>query len=721
MESPVICTIIAKNYLAQARCLTESFLAFHPEGKVFVLLVDEVKEKFVPEDEKFTTVYLKDVKIPKLPEMIERYGVAELCTAVKPYFLEYLFEKQELQRVCYFDPDIYFYGPIQNIWNELKKSAIVLTPHILGPLDEGHRPNEFHVFQAGIFNLGFLGLRRGKESAQLLSWWQERLVKYAHNAPEKNQHYDQKWMDLVPGFYDSVHIDRSPGCNAAYWDFSNRKMVEKHGRYFVNGQQLMFFHFSGYDPREPEIISKYQDRFTFEKLPEMKPLFADYRERLLARGFEKSIAWPIELTQADTPQAASRDLAPRLYRRVTSGLAAAGLEKPLTLLMGRKNINRLQSIFAKPGKRMKRVPRSDLTAGINVLGFFEQAGGVGEVARRSVRALAEAEIPFGWTALEGAGNSSAVEEALPRPQSGSLTVNMWHVNADILPAVMAQHKAMAESGAMSVAYWAWELPEFPGDWQNRAQLLDEIWVGSRFVQQAVERHISRPVHVMGAPIEILKADPTIRKRLGLPEDQFLFLFIFDMASYIERKNPWAVTQAYERAFGANSSDTILVMKILNGHKYPQARQKLDKELARVGGRLLEDVLPRADLHSLLASCDAYVSLHRSEGFGVTMAEAMAYGKPVIATNYSGNTDYMNTANSYLVPYRLVALPRDVGPYRAGSHWAEPDVAAAAQAMRDVANNPAEAKKRGARAAQEIQERYGFSAFAKRIWERASVS
>src|SRR5690349_16276513 len=126
MENPVICTIIAKNYLAQARCLTESFLSFHPRGKVFVLLVDEVNGKFDPTQEKFTTVPLKSLKIPQLPEMIERYNIAELSTAVKPFFLEYLFEKENLERVCYFDPDIYFYAPIDKIWNRLEESAIIL-------------------------------------------------------------------------------------------------------------------------------------------------------------------------------------------------------------------------------------------------------------------------------------------------------------------------------------------------------------------------------------------------------------------------------------------------------------------------------------------------------------------------------------------------------------------------------------------------------------------
>lgn len=694
---------------------------------MFVLLIDEVNGKFDVAKEKFTTVYLKDLKIPKLSEMIERYGVAEFCTAVKPYLLEYLFEKQKLERVCYFDPDIYFYGPIDKIWNELEKSAIILTPHILGPLDEAHRPNEFTVFQAGIFNLGFLGLARGKESTHLLPWWQERLVKYAHNAPEKNEHYDQKWMDLIPGFYDKVAIDRSPGYNVAYWDFSNRKITLEHERYFANGQPLIFFHFSGYSPREPEVISKYQDRFTFGKLPELKEIFDQYGKRLFANGYQETSAWPVEIkdpTFIEISAGKQKEqpivtMTPWLYRRVTSGLASVGLERPLTALIGRKNINRLQRTFLRPAA-IAANPTRKLAAGINVLGFFEHAGGVGEVARRSVRALAEAGLPVSWTTLEGAGKSNFVTEDLPKTSEKNLAINVWHVNADILPGVMAQHKAIAESGAVNVAYWAWELPEFPTDWSNRATLLDEIWVGSTFVQQAVSQQVSAPVHVMGAPVETLPVDPAIRKRLGLPENRFLFLFTFDMASYIDRKNPLAIAQAYRRAFGENFSETMLVMKVLNAHKYPKEREYLRDALTRVGGRLLEDVLPRADLHCLMASCDAYVSLHRAEGFGVTIAEAMAYGRPVIATHYSGNADYMTEANCYPIPYRLTTLEHDIGPYRAGGTWADPDTVAAAEAMHAVVHNKEEAQRKGAKAAHDIEERYSFGAFARRMQERLAA-
>ncbi|MEK7556931.1 MAG: glycosyltransferase family 4 protein [Patescibacteria group bacterium] len=738
MEHPVICTIIAKNYLAQARCLTESFLKFHPQGKVFVLVVDEINGKFDPRREKFETVQIRDLDIPRLTEMVQRYTVAELCTAVKPFLLEYLFEKRRLAHVCYFDPDIYFYGPIDSIWKRLQTSAIILTPHILGPLDEERRPNEFTVFQAGIYNLGFLGLAHGAESEHLLPWWQERLITYSHNAPEKNEHYDQKWMDLIPGFYESVLIDRNPGHNMAYWDFSNRRLTETPEGYRVNGQPLIFFHFSGYDPRQPEVISKYQDRFTFEKLPELKNIFDEYGKRLLEKGFLKTSSWSVEIQAPTFAQPTPRlwragkdmagrqgkqvvqDLAPWLYRQVTSGLAAAGLEKPLIFLLGRKTIGSLQRAFLRPGRVVSSLPIGHLAPGINVVGFLDHAGGVGEVARRSVRALAQTNTPVTWTNLGIAPGASVVVEDLPKPLRETLALNMWHVNADILPGIMAQHGSVARNGAINVAYWAWELPQFPVDWANRKSLLNEVWVGSSFVKAAVQSQLDIPVKVLGAPIEKILPTTIIRRRLGLPADKFMFLFIFDFASYIERKNPYAIIEAYRQAFGMNSTDTILVMKVLNAHTFPKQRHVLREQLESVGGRMIEDVLEHADMQALIANCDAYVSLHRSEGFGVTVAEAMMYSKPAIATNYSGNTDYMNEENSYPITYQLIKLNHDIGPYRAGGTWADPDVAAAARAMRDVVNNQEEAQKKGARAARDVEERYGFAAFAKRMQERLQV-
>jgi glycosyltransferase involved in cell wall biosynthesis len=208
-----------------------------------------------------------------------------------------------------------------------------------------------------------------------------------------------------------------------------------------------------------------------------------------------------------------------------------------------------------------------------------------------------------------------------------------------------------------------------------------------------------------------------RADLCLPEDRFIWLFAFDMHSYIERKNPRAVIDAYRQAFGAHARQTQLVIKVRHLEEYPDAAAELCADLESVGGTLIRRSMNRLELNTLFAACDGYVSLHRCEGFGLTMAEAMALGKPVVATGYSGNMDYMSDANSYPVRYRLIELDRDHGPYRRGTYWAHPDIDHAAELMRQIVEQRSDARQRAITAAVDIERWYGSQAAGQSVIER----
>lgn len=292
MDRPTICTIVAKNYLAQARCLTESFLKHHPDGQVFVLLADRRDGFFDPSQEQFITLEAHDLQIPDFDQMAFRYTVVEFNTAVKPFLLEYLFSKYQLRSLCYFDPDIYFYRPITPIFDLLEHNSVVLTPHLLAPIEDSHLPDEPYILRAGVYNLGFIGLAQGPDLERLLRWWQRRLLKDCVVDIARGLFVDQRWIDLIPGFFDRVAILREPGFNVAYWNLNHRTVHQRDGELLVNGKPLFFYHFSGLPLNEISAISKHQDRYSLADLPDLKPLFVDYRDRMLANGHDLVKRWP---------------------------------------------------------------------------------------------------------------------------------------------------------------------------------------------------------------------------------------------------------------------------------------------------------------------------------------------------------------------------------------------------------------------------------------------
>jgi glycosyltransferase involved in cell wall biosynthesis len=227
-----------------------------------------------------------------------------------------------------------------------------------------------------------------------------------------------------------------------------------------------------------------------------------------------------------------------------------------------------------------------------------------------------------------------------------------------------------------------------------------------------------PVPVTYIPLAVppLAPEPPARAAFGLPERGTAFLFVFDVSSQAERKNPLAVIRAFREA-GFSRDEATLVLKFTNPAFDRAAIRRLHQEASGLNVLFLDGFMSRRELTSLLNTCDVYVSLHRSEGFGVTILEAMALAKPVIATGYSANLDFMTPANSHLVNYELVTLTKNSGPYPRGFTWAEPDVSHAARLMRIVAEDPMAARELGRRAAADVQAGFNIAVVADRVEQR----
>jgi glycosyltransferase involved in cell wall biosynthesis len=333
--------------------------------------------------------------------------------------------------------------------------------------------------------------------------------------------------------------------------------------------------------------------------------------------------------------------------------------------------------------------------GVNLAGFLEAESGLGEVARRLAAALQRADIPF--SAISYLRTPSRGRHPPEPPLAGDVPydTNLICLNADSLAQFAADVGIAFFANRYSIGVWFWETNVFRAEDRAAARFLDEIWVASDYVRRVIEPQVDIPVHVVPVPVEPPPGPPRSRSELGLP-DGFIFLFLFDFVS-AERKNPTAVVEAFTCAFAPGEGPT-LVLKSINGRE--RKPHRLRALVALSEGR--DDVVVRdgyvspAERDSYVAACDCYVSLHRSEGFGLTISEAMACGKPVIATGYSGNLEFMREESSSLVPYRLVEIPDGWWAYAEHAQWAEPDVDAAAEIMRGVYENQSEARELGHR-------------------------
>ena len=362
-------------------------------------------------------------------------------------------------------------------------------------------------------------------------------------------------------------------------------------------------------------------------------------------------------------------------------------------------------------------PARALPFGVNVVGYVQSEKGTGEGMRASLRALRAAAIPHLANQLIDPGSRNV--HPAPWGPNHPYRVNLVHVNPDQVPHAAHQLGWNYFSGRYNIGYWPWELPDFPDAWRASAVCFHEIWVPSRFVQDAVSRVVDVPVvripHAIAlddAALEAFHNGHAPQRREGI----FRFVCVFDFMSYWQRKNPFGVLKAFKRAF-PNPDGVELVIKSMHANVIPTIFRELHHLARGTATRIIDEVWSHEAVQRLIAEADCVVSLHRSEGFGLVLAETMALGKPVIATGYSGNTDFMTAENSLLVDYRLVELKEDVGPYMRGSRWAEPDLDHAATHMRWVVSHREEARAVGARAAQTIKEELSPEAVGRMITER----
>ncbi len=283
-----------------------------------------------------------------------------------------------------------------------------------------------------------------------------------------------------------------------------------------------------------------------------------------------------------------------------------------------------------------------------------------------------------------------------------------YARADLAPSRNRTHR---------IAYWYWEFDRVPDEWSQLDGEVDEIWTATEFVAKGLRERFTVPIRTFFPGVLLAPYKQETRSAFGLPEDVFTFVFVFHMTSVMERKNPLGLIRAFCRAFRPDEP-VRLVLKTSFGDRHPDQYRLLEHATAAQENiTLINEVYPSERVLSLVNACDAYVSLHRSEGLGLTMAEAMLMGKPVIATAFSGNMDFMNEHNSLLVPYERVKVGKPIPPYDAELEWAEPSTEHAAQFMRKLYEDQAFARELGARAKASAEVNLSLAAAGRRMADR----
>ena len=333
----------------------------------------------------------------------------------------------------------------------------------------------------------------------------------------------------------------------------------------------------------------------------------------------------------------------------------------------------------------------DMTAhpfGVNLIGNVKGDFGLGQSTRLVARALEETGIPYSIYQYSHARDAKMNDTTFDHRISQELPyqINLVHINPpELEEAYLTLDKKLWEKH-YNIAFWLWELEEFPDKFMKVVPLFQEIWTPAEFISQGIRKKTNIPVKTLPYCVDAPSDDACDREFFGLPEDKFLFLAMYDTNSVAERKNPKGIIRAFQEAFLPDNNKVGLVLKV-NSAK-PEDLEEIRAQFKEYDNiYLITSHMTKVEVNSLVKCVDVFVSLHRSEGYGLVLAEAMLLGTPTIATNWSANTEFADAESACLVGYELIPITEDIGPYEKGNHWADADLHQAAAYMEKLYEDP----------------------------------
>ena len=769
----VAATAVTLGQLPLARVAADAYLRHHPGHEFVVLVIDSPR---APLDDIGTQVVGYDWLDVDRTEYLRlaTCGSAErFAAAVLPILVRQLLASSA--SVLALAPQVLTLRPFGEVAELAEDRGIVLVPMVLRPLpDDGLNPGSSVGTELAGFDPGFVAVGRG--AAAFVAFWARRTREALLASPFPSlssvSPISRSWLDEVPGLFEPVVL-RDPAFGAAYWNLHERSISE-----------ARYLHLAGYRADQPWLLSTDcadRPRVSLSRDARLRAIVDEYGARIKATDEEpyRFSVLADGTTVTSVMRRAFRD-ALREWERASAGLvplqqggndgppphpfgdggsaefvewltapgspleAGAGLNRLVVALWSERTD--LLVTFPRPcydgagfrawcrlhGTAEGLVPDWALPVepaepagpvdefGVNLAGYLTAEFGLGEMGRVLHATLRAAQVPT-VAVVEEKSLSTLVRTQADAPDNRAaprFPISVLAVNADYTELLLTSHPEIGKD-RYRIGFWAWELEDFPERFDVGFGLVDEVWANSDFARDAIaQRSISldATVPVKTFPVPVL--DPGVPERVDGPAT---FLFAFDFNSTGGRKNPWDVVTAFQRAFPGRD-DVRLVIKANNGHLHSGPAERL-RYLVEADQRieLIERYLSTAELSGLYARCAAYVSLHRSEGFGLTVAEAMIRGIPVISTDYSATREFVDERVGWPIPYTLVEVGPGWPPYQPDGRWAQPDVDAAVAAMRAVADDPAEARRRGTAAREHLLRTRSVDAAARWVREQLDAA
>ena len=776
MKQRAIVTICSGNYLPYARVLFSSLKKYHPEASLFLCLADTPQPEIELKLPEVEVILAESLDILNFNDFAFRYDIMEFNTAVKPFVMQWLIEVKGFEEVLYLDPDIELFAPITPAIDAFAAGAnFVLTPQITEPAELGGFPDDVGVMKAGIYNLGFIGVKNSFDGISFLHWWGRRLRFGCLNQQERGIFCDRKFVDLLPAFHDRVTILRDSTLNVGYWNLDRRELTKNGDTWLVEGKPLRFFHFSGVDVGQPHRLSKYTTRFNGNLSPALQEIVTHYIDRSIQFGygvelapsygygkFNSGIALapiirrcyrdlkeplldnPFEsfLCYLNRPAIEALDSSPWLVTNLMYYIWSQRIDLQQTFNLQKESDrlnfckwfvlnaaveHKLDSYFTIPVVEnisqhySRQISITNAGKDVCVVGYLKAQTGVGHAGRMVASSLKEAGVKTqGYNVtlnVMAPQTSTAVDELLTSKINAGIQI--YNINADQLGLVRHSLKGKTSNGAYKINMPFWELSRFPSAWSENYHGINEVWAASRFIQAAIQPVLPLPVIWLPPAVTLAQFVPRNRSYFKLPEDTFLFHYNFDFSSFATRKNPQAAIAAYRLAFrNQHTVPTALVIKTRGYDPEGKALAQLKEFTADEPDiYLLNREMTYDETLALMNCCDCYVSLHRSEGFGYTPAEAMLLEKPVIATDYSGTKDFINRDTGFPVNYSLVPVGENEYPFWQNQTWAEPELDRAAWLMRQIIADETATKAIARRGKEKILQDYSLQATGRRLKKR----